>query len=166
MPRSHQTFSLVPTVKLLGIMFRNRCWPHHFSHYYNRRCRRMVSKLAGVINPSCPDHIKLLCPVPAMKLWGICWELEGLPTTFHITTIGDADGWCQNWPVWSTPHALITPNFLSNSSYEIVGDYAKNQRLAHHYSHYYNRRYQRMVLELVGVINPPCPDHTKFSVHF
>ena len=27
MPRSHQTFSPVPTMKLLGIMFRNRCWP-------------------------------------------------------------------------------------------------------------------------------------------
>ena len=26
MPRSHQTFRPVPTVQLLGIMFRNRCW--------------------------------------------------------------------------------------------------------------------------------------------
>ena len=26
MPRSHQTFRPVPTVKLLGIMLRNRCW--------------------------------------------------------------------------------------------------------------------------------------------
>ena len=25
---------------------------HHFSHYYSRRCRRMVSELPGVIGPS------------------------------------------------------------------------------------------------------------------
>ena len=23
--------------------------------------------------------------------------------TFHIVIAGDVDGWCQNWPVWSTP---------------------------------------------------------------
>jgi hypothetical protein len=27
MPRSHQTFCLVPTIKLLGIMLKIRCWP-------------------------------------------------------------------------------------------------------------------------------------------
>jgi hypothetical protein len=27
MPRSHQTFRPVPVAKMLGIMFRNRCWP-------------------------------------------------------------------------------------------------------------------------------------------
>ena len=26
-PQSHQTFRSVPTVELLGIMLRNRCWP-------------------------------------------------------------------------------------------------------------------------------------------
>ena len=30
MPRSHQTFRPVPTMKLLGIMLRNRCWPTTF----------------------------------------------------------------------------------------------------------------------------------------
>ena len=30
MPRSHQTFCLVRAVRLLGIMFRNRCWPTTF----------------------------------------------------------------------------------------------------------------------------------------
>jgi hypothetical protein len=25
-----------------------------------------------------------------------CW-----PIIFHTTTAGDANGWCQNWPVWS-----------------------------------------------------------------
>ena len=50
----------VPTMKLLGIMLRNRCWPITFhTNYYNRRCQQMMSKLASVINPSCPDHTKL-----------------------------------------------------------------------------------------------------------
>ena len=52
MPPSHQTFRPVPTVKLLGIMFKIRCWAITFSHDYNRRCRRMVSKLVGVISPA------------------------------------------------------------------------------------------------------------------
>jgi hypothetical protein len=30
MPQSHQTFHPVPTMKLLGIMFKNRCWPTTF----------------------------------------------------------------------------------------------------------------------------------------
>ena len=30
MSRPHQTFRQVPIVKLLGIMFRNRCWPITF----------------------------------------------------------------------------------------------------------------------------------------
>jgi hypothetical protein len=31
-----------------------------------------------------------------------CW-----PTTFHTTTVGDVDGWCHNWSVWSTPHGAL-----------------------------------------------------------
>ena len=30
MPPSHQNFHLVPTMKLLGTMFENRCWPTTF----------------------------------------------------------------------------------------------------------------------------------------
>ena len=30
MPRPHQTFPLVPTMKLLGIMFKNRHWSNTF----------------------------------------------------------------------------------------------------------------------------------------
>jgi len=55
MPRSHQTFRLVSIVRLLGIMFRFRCWP----------------------------------------------------TTFYTITTGDANGWCCNWPVWSTPQWIM-----------------------------------------------------------
>ena len=51
-------FYSVRTVNLLEIMLKNRCWPVTFHTYYSRRCRRIVSKLHGVINPSCPDHTK------------------------------------------------------------------------------------------------------------
>ena len=30
---------------------------HHFSHYYIRRCQRMVFELAGVINPSTGSYV-------------------------------------------------------------------------------------------------------------
>ena len=64
MPRSHQTFRLVLYVKLLGSMLRNRCWPNHFSHYYSRRCWRMVPDVAGVIDPSV---IKLGQGIPSLQ---------------------------------------------------------------------------------------------------
>jgi hypothetical protein len=51
MPRSHQTLRMVPTVKLLGIMFRNRCWPTTFDTITigdaDGRCRKRL-----VISPS------------------------------------------------------------------------------------------------------------------
>ena len=102
MPRSHQTFRLVLTVKLLGIMLRNRWWS----------------------------------------------------TTFLTITAGDVDGWCWNCPVWSAPHASITPNFLFGSSREIVEDHIKRKMMTHHFSHYYSWRCWRMVSEPPGVIDP------------
>ena len=38
--------------------------------------------------------------------------------------------------------------------------------LAHHFSHYYSWRCQRMVLGATGVMSPTSPDHTKFSFGF
>ena len=52
MPRSHQTFRSVSSMKSLGVMFRNRCWPTTFPHCYSRGCQRMVFELVGVISPS------------------------------------------------------------------------------------------------------------------
>ena len=66
----------------------------HFSHYCNRRCRRMVFELAGVISPSCLDHTKLPVRFEPWNRWGLCWEI-------CIVTNWDADGWCLNWPVIS-----------------------------------------------------------------
>ena len=45
-------------------------------------------------------------------------------------------------------------NRCMGSSHEIVEDYVEKWMLAHHFSHYYNRRCRRMVLELTGVISP------------
>jgi hypothetical protein len=52
MPWSHQTFHPILTMKLLEIMFRNRCWSTTFSHYNNWRSQWMVPESVGVINPS------------------------------------------------------------------------------------------------------------------
>ena len=42
---------------------------HHFSHYYSRRCRWMVSILPAVISPSsCLLHIVLPCPTVMLSL--------------------------------------------------------------------------------------------------
>ena len=41
-------------------------------------------------------------PVPVVKLLRIMLRNKCWPTTFHSITAGDADGWCQNWRVWST----------------------------------------------------------------
>ena len=52
-PSTPKTCHPVPPMNLLGIMFRNRCRPTTFhTTYYNRRCRQVVSELAGVNNPS------------------------------------------------------------------------------------------------------------------
>jgi hypothetical protein len=55
-PRSHQTFHPVPTVKLLGIMLRNRCWPtifHTMAAGRSRRCQTdWCQKRPGVISAS------------------------------------------------------------------------------------------------------------------
>lgn len=55
MPQSHQSFRMIPTVKLLEIMLRNGC----------------------------------------------------RPITFHTIKVGDADGWCLKWPVWSAPQCQV-----------------------------------------------------------
>jgi hypothetical protein len=53
MPRSRQTSHPVPTMKLLGIMFRIRCWPTTF-HIITAGDDdgRMMFELVGVISPS------------------------------------------------------------------------------------------------------------------
>ena len=69
----------------------------------------------------------------------------------------------QKLPFAVTPqetHALITPNFPCGSSHEIAGDYAQKWMLRHHFSHYYNRKCQQMVLVVTGVINPSPWDVT------
>jgi len=53
MPRSHQTFRHVPTVKLLGIMFINRCWPTLFT------LLQLEMLTDGVLNGQCDQPIKL-----------------------------------------------------------------------------------------------------------
>jgi hypothetical protein len=52
MPQSHQTFHSVPTVKLLGIMFKNRCWSIDFHTISAGDDGWTVPEVVGVIGPS------------------------------------------------------------------------------------------------------------------
>ena len=99
-PRSHQTICLVLAVKLLGIMWRNRCWSTTFrtitsgdAHIY------MVTELAGVYQPHMLQSHQTFGPVPIVKMLEIMCRSRGWPTTFHTITTTDADRWCQDWLV-------------------------------------------------------------------
>ena len=61
--------------------------------------------------------------------------------------------------------ALITPNFMSGSSHEIVGDYFEKQMLVQHFSQYYSQRCRCMVPEVAGVINPSVGAYCCVSTH-
>ena len=67
--------------------------------------------------------IKEGCPVPAVKLLGIMLRNRCWPTNVHTIITGDADGWCHNCLVSSTPcdvwhlsasmAALLDPQLVS-----------------------------------------------------
>ena len=110
-------------MKLLAIILRNRCWPATFHTITpgdaNKWCMnwsllftRLISMLpteqhchigCSLVRNSCPEHNKLFCPVRAMKMLGNMLRNRCWPATFHIITSEDADDWCLNWSVWSTP---------------------------------------------------------------
>ena len=50
MSRSHHTFHPVP-IEIDPDYVQKQILANHFSHYYSRRCRRLVSELASVVNP-------------------------------------------------------------------------------------------------------------------
>ena len=151
---------------------------HHFSHCDNRRCRRTMSELAGVMSPSCSDHSQIfvhfqtwncwgLClgidvgpplltllrpemptdgarsgrcdqplmplshpyvrPAPTVKLLGTMLRNRSWPTTFHTITTGDANGWNQKLPVWSTHHAPIHQTFRPVPTLKLLGTMLKSR---------------------------------------
>lgn len=103
MPPSHQCFSPFLHVKLLGTMLRNNMLAHHFSHHYSNGSQRMVL----VWDLGEPTHT--LVP---------CW----VSTRLHLCLQGTNAWVVSPHPlVWWAPHALVTPNFLSGSSWGIVG---------------------------------------------
>ena len=124
-PRSPQTFRPVPAMKLLGIMFKYRCWPTTFHTITagdaNGWCYNWLVRSAS----HAPITPNFLHPVSAMKLLGIMFTTRCWPTTFHTITAGDSDVWCRNRPVRSAPHAPTTPNFTFGPSREIVDDYVQ-----------------------------------------
>jgi hypothetical protein len=95
---------------------------------YNHRGMRTPSE------DPCPDHNKLFIWFQLWNYWGLCSKIDVGPPLF---TTGDADAWCQKWPVWSAPRCScppITTNFPSSSNRGIVGACVhKMLLLAHHF---------------------------------
>jgi hypothetical protein len=58
-----------------------------------------------------PRSHQTFCPVPIVKLLGITLRNKCWPINFHTNTVGDADGWCRNWPVWLVPHSQPTHTY-------------------------------------------------------
>jgi hypothetical protein len=79
MPRSHQTFRLVSTVKLLGIMFRSRCWPTTF-----------YTITAGDVNGWCLHWPLWSTPQWACsKVCGSVVDPSNSPTIWPLDQLGD-----------------------------------------------------------------------------
>ena len=85
------------------------------------------STLATSKSSLMPQSHQTFHPVLAVKLLGIMLRNRCWPTTFHTIATKHADGWCQNWPVWSTPHAPATPHCSSGSKCIIYGDHVENR---------------------------------------
>ena len=58
--------------------------------------KRIVSKS---LSRSCLNHTKPFRPCPTVKLLRIMLRNRCRPTTFHIITARDDDGWCHKWLV-------------------------------------------------------------------
>ena len=59
-----------------------------------------------------PQPHQNLYLVPTVTLLGIMLRNRWWPTTFHTITAGNADGWCLNWLVWSSPHKMLDPKTI------------------------------------------------------
>ena len=119
MPWSHQTFRLVPTVKLIGIMSKNGCWPTTFCTITtgdaNGRCQKWPRD-----QPLRPQSHQTLCPVQVVKLLGIMLRTRCWSTIFHTMTARDADELCPKWLVSRANHTNHFWHHLSASLSVIV----------------------------------------------
>ena len=68
-----------------------------------------------------PQSHQTFHPVSIVKLLGIMFRKGCWFTAFHTITTGDADGWCQKWPVCSVPQPVSNcdPPSLSFPSFRI-----------------------------------------------
>ena len=163
MPQSHQTLCSDLAVKCWGLCWEIDVHPPLFILLQPKML--MDGAISGRCDqPLMPRWHQIFRLVLTMKLLGIMLRNRWWPTTFQSNIVGDVVGWCHKWPVWSTPQAPITPNFLFGSNRGIVGDYVEKWMLAHHFSHYFSRRCCQSVPQVANVINPSGPDHTKLSV--
>ena len=108
MPQSHPTFCPVPAMKLLGIMFINRCWPTTF-HITIARDVDGCAKSGWCDHPLTPQSHQIFCPVLAMKLLRIMLEIDVGPPLFtllhpEMMTNATKSGWCDqplNWLIYN-----------------------------------------------------------------
>ena len=56
----HTKFPFGSNCEIAGDYVEKQMLAHHFSHYYSRRCLRMVSELAGVISPLSGENSQLV----------------------------------------------------------------------------------------------------------
>ena len=107
----------------------------------------------------CPDHTKLSHPLSFVKLPGItfgnrCWLI-----VFNTIVIGDADGWCQNWSVWSTPQFILKLTMRTWCGWQLSCNACPNFTNGCHRLH----GCLRGLLLRLNLCEESCPDHTKLS---
>ena len=80
-----------------------------------------LSPLGRVGSCLMPQSHQTFHPVSIVKLLGIMFRKGCWFTAFHTITTGDADGWCQKWPVCSVPQPVSNcdPPSLSFPSFRI-----------------------------------------------
>ena len=90
------------------------------STFVSNRNRQVNNHALGGRTPLKSRSHQSVRPVLVMELLGIVLRNKCWPTTFHTITVGDVDGWCQNWPVWSTPHWYPTDESRCGFSYDFI----------------------------------------------
>jgi hypothetical protein len=88
MPRSHQTFRLVPTMKLLGIMFKNRCWPTIFYTISAGDADGWCLNWPGMINPSHLLHCSVFLSAPAWEFFLVENQCDNTQSNLQIIQAG------------------------------------------------------------------------------
>ena len=114
-PRSPQTFRPVPAMKLLGIMFKYRCWPTTFHTITagdaNGWCYNWLVRSAS----HAPITPNFFIRFQLWNCWGLCLQLDVAPPLFtllqpEMPTDGVITGWCDR-PLMPRSHQTFFIRF-------------------------------------------------------